>query len=428
MVGTVIKSLVSQGKRVIIPDFGAFLIKDSTLSSILTKDNVTFSPFLKYNDGFLENELAHKYGLHKDDARLQVAAFVEAVKTTLNIDKKAYEVPGMGFFYKDKQGNAAFSVARPYEEPAVKDEGSLAVAEVTGSAVEENKLVGKPVEEAVSAIPNIIFSPTKVEDSATYKDKDVEPVIDKIEEKPVIVEVKAEKKVDNQASKAIEEVVKQKEVKSESDRSTPSAPRRKPKTLLVGFILLVGALFVLNFFWTDIFGTKSDALKPKIVLDPIDSEQKAAETEKLEAKEVAQDAIDNGVVSTVEKTVNKTSSTDEEKTVKAAEPEKKSLEKKKEDSKPSDSKKVFAADTKKAAKESSSTENKTYVVVLGSFQTSESADKHVDNLAKKKIKGHVIHRSAVYSVVTATFKTYEEAQKERDRVKAFGVDGWISSK
>jgi cell division septation protein DedD/nucleoid DNA-binding protein len=423
MVGTVIKSLVSQGKRVIIPDFGAFLIKDSTLSSILTKDNVTFSPFLKYNDGFLENELAHKYGLHKDDARLQVAAFVESVKTTLNIDKRAYEVPGMGFFYKDKQGNAAFSIACPYEEPPVKAESSMPVAEAAASAVEEDELVGKPVEEAASAIPNIIFSPTKVEDSATYKDKDVEPAIDKIEEKPVIVEVKAEKKVDNQASKAIEEVVKQKEVKSESDSSTPPAPRRKPKTLLVGFILLVGALFVLNFFWTDIFGTKSDASKPKIVLDPIDSEQKAAETEKLEAKEVAQDAIDNEVVSTVEKTVNKASSTDQEKPVKAAEPAKKQ-----EDRKPADSKKVAAADTKKGAKESSSTAGKTYVVVLGSFQTSEGADKHVDNLAKKKIKGHVIHRSAVYSVVTATFKTYEEAQKERDRVKVLGVDGWISSK
>lgn len=426
MVGTVIKSLVSQGKRVIIPDFGAFLIKDSTLSSILTKDNVTFSPFLKYNDGFLENELAHKYGLHKDDARLQVAAFVDAVKTTLNVDKKAYEVPGMGFFYKDKQGNAAFSIARPYEEPPVKAESSMPVAEAAANTVEENKLVGKPVEEAASAIPNIIFSPTKVEDSAT--DKDVKPAIERSEEKPVIVGVKAEKKVDNQASKAIEEVVKQEEPKRENERSSNPSSKRKPKTLLVGFILLVGALFVLNFFWTDIFGTKSDASRPKIVLDPIDSEQKAAEAEKIEAKEVAQDAIDNEVVSTIEKTVNNASSNDEKRTVKVADAEKKPLEKKKEDNKPSDSKKVSAADTKKVAKESSSAEKQTYVVVLGSFETSESAEKHVDNLAKKKIKGHVIHRSAVYSVVTATFKTYEEAQKERDRVKALGIDGWISSK
>lgn len=426
MVGTVIKSLVSQGKRVIIPDFGAFLIKDSTLSSILTKENVTFSPFLKYNDGFLENELAHKYGLHKDDARLQVAAFVDAVKTSLNIDKKAYEVPGLGFFYKDKQGNAAFSIAPPYEEPPVKAASSMPVAEAAASAVEEDELVGKPVEEAASAIPNIIFLPSKEEDAAT--DKDVEPAIEKSEEKPVIEEVKAEKKIDNQASKAIKEEKKQEEVKSESERSSNPSSKRKPKTLLVSFILLVGALFVLNFFWTDIFGNQSAASKPKIVLDPIDSEQKAAETEKLEAKEVAQDAIDNEVVSTVEKTVNKSTSTSEEQPVTAAEPAKKPLDKKKNDSKPSESKKAAAADTKKVASASSSTAGKTYVVVLGSFQTSESADKHVENLAKKKIKGHVIHRSTVYSVVTATFKTYEEAQKEQDRVKALGVDGWISSK
>ncbi|WP_320052995.1 SPOR domain-containing protein [uncultured Acetobacteroides sp.] len=423
MVGTVIKSLVSQGKRVIIPDFGAFLIKDSTLSSILTKENITFSPFLKYNDGFLEGELAHAHGLPKDDARLQVAAFVEAVKTALNVDKKAYEIPGLGFFYKDKQGNAAFSITSPSEEAPVKAAASMPVAEVAPSAPVEPELVGKPVEEAASAIPNIIFSPSQAEAPAADTGKEVEPVLEQIEQKPAAAEVKAEKKVESRPSKPIKEEKKQEQVTRASETSTPTAPRRKPKALLVSFILLAGALFVLNFFWSDIFGSQSDASKPKIVLDPIDSEQKAAETEKLEAKEVAQDAIDDQVVSTVEKTVNKPTSTDQEKPVKDAEPAKKV-----EAPKSADSKKVAAADPKKGAKESSSTAGKTYVVVLGSFQTSEGADKHVENLAKKKIKGHVLHRSTVYSVVTATYKTYEEAQAEQERAKSLGVDGWISSK
>lgn len=425
MVGTVIKSLVSQGKRVIIPDFGAFLIKDSTLSSILTKDNVTFSPFLKYNDGFLENELAHKYGLHKDDARLQVAAFVDAVKTSLNIDRKAYEVPGLGFFYKDKQGNAAFSIARPYDEPPVAVEDGLVETTVNDKPIEEEELVGKPVEENTGAIPSIVFSPAKADDAVPA------PVVEISEEKPESVdekvEKKAEKRVDHQASKASISKETTNERVEDSGRSNPS-PRKKSRTLLVSFILLVGALLVLNFFWTDIFGTRTDASKSKIVLDPIDSEQKEAETEKVEAKEVAQDAIDNEVVATVEKAANASSSSagkKAEKEVKQAEKSEKEPVKKVEKS--ADSKKVTSSDIKKETKEGS-TGPKSFVVVLGSFETKESAEKHVDNLAKKKVKGHVIHRSAVYSVVTATFKTYEEAQKEKDHLKALGVDGWISSK
>ena len=84
MVGTVIKSIVSQGKRVIIPDFGAFLIKDSSLNPIITKENVTFSPFLRYNDGFLESELAHAEGLHKDEASAKLTDFIQKIKEIAN--------------------------------------------------------------------------------------------------------------------------------------------------------------------------------------------------------------------------------------------------------------------------------------------------------------------------------------------------------
>lgn len=433
MVGTVIKSLVSQGKRVIIPDFGAFLIKDCTLSNILTKENVTFSPFLKYNDGFLENELAHKHGLHKEDARLQVAAFVNAVKTSIFIDERAFEVTGFGFFYKDKQGNVTFSVNRPFEiEATRKIESNTDITYEDKSAIDEDVLVEDSTQEAACFISNSTI-PLEKEIEA---DENIgeESVVDVIEKELVEIEVKSEKKsekkTDSLPTKEIQlEVKQEKELKNPDNNSSNNTPsKRKPKKLLVSFIMIVVALFVLNLFWTDLFGTKSDASKPQIVLDPIDTEQKEVETEKVEAKEVAQDAIDNEVVATVEKAVKNASSNTYpvEKEVKKSTETRKNPVKEKE--KDTNSKKVSNTESKKLSKESSANETKSYVVVLGSFETNENAEKHVANLAKKKVKGHVVHRSKVYSVVTSTFKTYDEAQKERDRVKVLGVDGWISSK
>ena len=424
MVGTVIKSLVSQGKRVIIPDFGAFLIKDSTLSNILTKDNVTFSPFLKYNDGFLENELAHVCGLHKDDARLKVASFVDAVKNSIsNVDKKVYEVEGLGYFYKDRQGNAAFSIDRPYEESRDMEENELATTMVNNSTVKEEELVGKPVDVFTESIPNVIFSSSKVDMDNPLADKDQQHIVDKTKENNENTDVKSKDKEDDVSVGVLNnkgEIIKREE---EIHRSN-STPRKISKPLLVGFILLVGALFVLNVFWTDIFGTKADISKPKIVLDPIDSEQKEVEEKKLEAEEVAQDAIDNEVVATVENTVKNTASLSK----REGERDANVKEETKENERLNVNKKALVTGAKKPVKQESSIDSKSFVVVLGSFETNENAEKHVAHLAKKKIKGRVVHRSKVYSVVTSSFKTYEEAQKEKDRIKVLGVDGWISSK
>lgn len=421
MVGTVIKSLISQGKRVIIPDLGAFLVKDSTLSTILTKENVTFSPFLKYNDGFLEGELAHRFGLHKDDASLQVVAFVDALKTAIYVDKKAFEVEGLGFFFKDMQGNITFSIARPFAE----NDGAIIGGGIVKEEVQEPEMVEKVVlhkdsEEVVAPDDNRevdakfdLDEVAPVEPSNSrppFSVEKVNPVVPHdIEEEEVTVEI--EDQADDELVKEFEDEEKKETAITIGSRNNIPPSKRKSKSLLVGFVLLVGVLLVLNVFWTDFFGSNTNSSKPKIVLDPIDQEQKDAENDRIEAKEVAQDAIDNEVVSTVEKAVRATSK-DEGEVEKS---------KKAEQEKP--------AKAKKTSKESADKEKQSsFVVVLGSFATNENAEKHVAYLAKKKVKGHIVHRNDKYSVVSATYKTYDDAQKEKERIKELGVDGWISSK
>lgn len=429
MVGTVIHSLVSQGKRVIIPDFGAFLIKDASLNPVLVKENVTFSPFLRYNDGFLENELAHKCGLHTDEARQRLAAFVETVKDAIVTNEKIYEIPNFGYFFKDSRGNTAFSIDKPMIAKA-SNMGDDVTKVVEPVVIEEPKPtveIAKPVvDEAPITVTPVVES--KIEEVVEpVKQPAHEPKVAPVEQivsKPKVEtpEIKAPKAVSNEPQKPSEmkaqpnPVISKKQSKestASSAHSTPSDPRHR--SWFVGFVLVAGVLFFLNFFWTDLFGTHSDVHKPKIILDPTDPEEKQAAKDEMKVKDAAQTAIEDEVVSTVEKTVNSSSSK------KIDKPVVKKEETVKQESKRTEKKEASS----KSSKESSS---KTYVVVLGSFQTSESADKHVDNLERKSVKGHVIHRNKVYSVVTKNYKTYEEAEKEMKRFKSQGVDGWISSK
>jgi cell division septation protein DedD len=419
MVGTVIKSIVLQGKRVIIPDFGAFLIKDSSLSNILSKDNVTFSPFLKYNDGFLDSEIAHRYGIHTDEARAKVALFVEEVKYRLYIENGAFEIEGLGFFFKDRQGNTTFSYSNPLKDivPTVAGDARLdiadeAIPEVEEQADQEEEQQGIGIDLAhVEEEPSVAEPPVAQESTAA-----------RIEEVPITTTAK----VDADTLKEFRQEEKLEKAVTIGSKNNIPPSRKRSKLLLYSFILLVGLLAAINIFWNELVGSSDKSSRPMIVLDPIDQETKVAEQDKVETKEAVQDAIDNEVVSTVERSVNEAASSSAAKEKNDENNVKASGELTKEKQKNS-SKEAEKAKEKSKEKASSGAE-KTYVVVLGSFATSENAQKHVEYLSKKGIKAMVLHRGERYSVVSKTYKTYDDADAEKNRVKALGVDGWISSK
>ena len=53
---SIVANVVRGGNRLILPGLGAFLVKAG--SGLFRPEDVTFSPFLRYNDGALEGELA----------------------------------------------------------------------------------------------------------------------------------------------------------------------------------------------------------------------------------------------------------------------------------------------------------------------------------------------------------------------------------
>ncbi|MDR0661466.1 MAG: SPOR domain-containing protein [Prevotellaceae bacterium] len=132
-----LKELALTNRRVIIPDLGAFLSKEGDGD----EKNLIFSSFLKYNDGFLEKQLADKEKLSQIEASEEVKKFVGEVTKTLRA-KHNYVIDGFGFFHMDERGSIAFSP-------------------------QDTEIATKPVEEKPVVIATAPSTPTEAKPAAT---------------------------------------------------------------------------------------------------------------------------------------------------------------------------------------------------------------------------------------------------------------------
>ncbi len=107
MLSNYFRELLEKHNRVIIPDFGAFLVKDT--GDIRSLANISFSPFLRYNDGLVEAFLAEKDGLTKAEATKQVKDYVDLLKVELEKGTQV-NLLKLGYFYMDSRGTIQFQL------------------------------------------------------------------------------------------------------------------------------------------------------------------------------------------------------------------------------------------------------------------------------------------------------------------------------
>ena len=113
MIAIYIQELLATNNRVILPNFGAFLVratsksKDANTLEEKLKD-VYFSPFLKFNDELLEKYIITKEGLSKAEASEKIKKFIEEVKNQLD-NENPYDIKSFGSFTSDKQGKIQFN-------------------------------------------------------------------------------------------------------------------------------------------------------------------------------------------------------------------------------------------------------------------------------------------------------------------------------
>ena len=100
-----LRKFVEDNHRVIIPNLGAFLRKSN--ANIPFEASITFSPFLRFNDGLLENLLAEKEHLAKEAASKAVIGFVEDLQASIAA-KRPFYIKNLGAFYQDERKAVQF--------------------------------------------------------------------------------------------------------------------------------------------------------------------------------------------------------------------------------------------------------------------------------------------------------------------------------
>ncbi|HUW05209.1 MAG TPA: SPOR domain-containing protein [Williamwhitmania sp.] len=171
MLGNYFRELLEKHNRVIIPDFGAFLVKDT--GDVRDIKNTTFSPFLRYNDGLVENFLAEREELTKVDASTKVREYVENLKAQIEKGEKVY-LPGLGYFSLDSRGTTQFTLdtskksSKDTDKPAeIKSIENLKESEKAIPAAEPVSIEKEPPRAAkkTSTKPPIAKrQPSKVEE------------------------------------------------------------------------------------------------------------------------------------------------------------------------------------------------------------------------------------------------------------------------
>ncbi|GIV26250.1 MAG: hypothetical protein KatS3mg027_0064 [Bacteroidia bacterium] len=116
-----LKELIETQDFIIIPEFGAFVMQMESAEFSIAQNvlfpprkKILFNPLLKHNDGLLIATLQKHLGIEVILAQTLVQQFVQSLNVLLETKRRA-ELEGIGYFYKDLEGNVLFeSTLNPF--------------------------------------------------------------------------------------------------------------------------------------------------------------------------------------------------------------------------------------------------------------------------------------------------------------------------
>ena len=120
MLDDYIKELIATNNRVIIPNFGAFLLratsKNKNKKALEDKiEDIYFSPFLKFNDELLVNHVIQKEGGDQTGAMEKIKEYIKTIEGQVK-EQGSYTIEDLGNFYMDDQGKIQFKIRQGAEK------------------------------------------------------------------------------------------------------------------------------------------------------------------------------------------------------------------------------------------------------------------------------------------------------------------------
>jgi nucleoid DNA-binding protein len=418
--------LIEKNARIILPEFGAFLVKDDG-SGIFKPENITFSPFLRYNDGLIEDALSKEKNINKDEAKKEILDFIEDIKSQL-IDNKVYKLGDFGFLNLDHRGSIHFNQGTiPSSKPK------------TSTSTSTSPIEPKPKSKKVDKKPD---DEVHVEKEEEVKTEDIELELLEIKENEEIEkqdELAQEKETENEKHQEPEKekktetpkkptVSKSKtSVKQKLDKEIISKPVDENKPVLadrssddstgIGKAILIGILIAFGFVIVAVGWFLIDR-------DHINLKRNRSEKVVIPIKPITIDKVKDDIESSAEKKgefdddFNKLS-TEIDKAIVKDEPKieaKKIAETEFPAEKPIEKQKIII----------SYPQDGMFHLVVGSFRNPEYADKYSDDLKSSGYNSRVIIQpSGMHAVTVGSFPTQKEALDAMDNVKAQHPNVWL---
>lgn len=112
MISKYIKDLIPNNSRIIIPDFGAFMIQDTPTGKV-----ISFNDFLKFNDSVLLNRIITVEKVDAAKGKEAIKAYIARIESAFKAGE-SFAVEGVGYLSKDSQNNINFE-----QDENAKDKG-----------------------------------------------------------------------------------------------------------------------------------------------------------------------------------------------------------------------------------------------------------------------------------------------------------------
>lgn len=400
--------LIKNNTRVILPEFGAFLIKDDG-SGNFKPENLTFSPFLRYNDGMLEDKLASKNKITKDKAKELLASYIEQLKQEL-ATKNTYELKDIGVLYLDKRGSIHFdptgtktTTTAKKAEPGLKEEKPK-----KEEPLKENKTAPeqKTQEKKVEAIEEPVVE-KKTEEVVTKETQEPEPKI-----VPPKAEFQKPLKREDKTTKPIKSTPKP--VKEKRPRGTGQA-------ILIGTLIGLGFVFLLVAGWhlydIGFFNSKKTATNTQTT--------KVQEQSTVLDETTTDDAIaKEGSEKEVKTVTQQAGKFDDEFSKLSAEMDKTPTGQ--SDAKPVKPRISKTQNYQDAKVSTPHVKEGIYHLIVGSFRNINYAEKFSDDMKTSGFKAKVITQpSGMHAVTLGSFLTRQEAEDSMNVWKAQHPNIWI---
>ncbi|WP_010662078.1 SPOR domain-containing protein [Marinilabilia salmonicolor] len=265
--------LIKSNNRVIVPNFGAFIVSRDSGTTVL------FNNFLSFNDGLLINHVSTQKGIQTTEATDMVSEFVDKIKKELD-EQGEYTIEKLGTFTKDQNGILRFTQDPHLADLLPDDKAEKESKSATGDAqlldIDNNAPEDPAAEE---------------KEKAEEKQKGKKASEVKSDGKLLNLDEKKEESDKKQPPKGDKTTARNKKPEaSASGGKTTVVQKEKrnglPPWLIALLILIPIVLIVLYFlFWTGEDKKKEPEVVKKEVVDTLAAKRKADSIAMVKARE-----------------------------------------------------------------------------------------------------------------------------------------------